>query len=171
MCAVGQSSVLIRISRDDFGVSTTEKKFVLSCRRIEDSSLKTETFGDFLRTKRPQNQFLTAVVKAAIGGVPGTGAEVLVDFRDQAGGFTGKLFPTARLVDSIAMDDGSSIDVTIVDMVNVCAFFEPLSFGIGYTGLELPSRDGNIVKILAFFSQVFPLPFGLVRKVASLRRE
>jgi len=82
----------------------------------------------------------------AIGGVPGTGAEVLVDFRDQAGGFTGKLFPTGRLVDSIAMDDGSSIEVTIVDMVNVCAFFEPLSFGIGCTGLELPNPDATFDK-------------------------
>ncbi len=82
----------------------------------------------------------------AIGGVPGTGAEVLVDFRDQRGGFTGKLFPTGRLVDSIAMDDGSSIDVTIVDMVNVCAFFEPRSFGIGCTGLELPHPDGTVVQ-------------------------
>jgi 2-methylaconitate cis-trans-isomerase PrpF len=84
--------------------------------------------------------------ETAIGGVPGTGAEVLVDFRDQAGGFTGKLFPTGHLVDSIAMDDGSSVEVTIVDMVNVCAFFEPLSFGLGYTGLELPDRDGTVVK-------------------------
>jgi 2-methylaconitate cis-trans-isomerase PrpF len=82
----------------------------------------------------------------AIGGVPGTGAEVLVDFRDQAGGFTGKLFPTGRLVDSIAMDDGSSIDVTIVDMVNVCAFFDALAFGIGCTGLEVPNPDGTVVK-------------------------
>lgn len=82
----------------------------------------------------------------AIGGIPGTGAEVLVDFRDQAGGFTGKLFPTGRLVDSIAMDDGSSVDVTIVDMVNVCAFFDALAFGIGCTGLELPNRDGTLVK-------------------------
>jgi 2-methylaconitate cis-trans-isomerase PrpF len=102
--------------------------------------------------------------ETAIGGVPGTGAEVLVDFRDQAGGFTGKLFPTGRLVDSIAMDDGSSVDVTIVDMVNVCAFFEPLSFGIGYTGLELPNRDGTIVKPLGMESRLTELRL----KVAKL---
>ncbi len=82
----------------------------------------------------------------AIGGVPGTGAEVLVDFRDQAGGFTGKLFPTGRLVDSITMDDGSSLDVTIVDMVNVCAFFEAQAFGLGCTGLELPNPDGTVLQ-------------------------
>jgi len=101
----------------------------------------------------------------AIGGVPGTGAEVLVDFRDQAGGFTGKLFPTGRLVDSIAMDDGSSFDVTIVDMVNVCAFFEPLSFGIGCTGLELPSPDGTVVMPLGMESRITELRLKVARLI------
>ncbi len=94
----------------------------------------------------------------AIGGVPGTGARILVDFSDQAGGFTGKLFPTGRLVDAVAMDDGSSIDVTIVDMVNVCAFFDPASFGIGCTGLELPNQDGGVVT-----------PQGMASRLAELR--
>ena len=81
----------------------------------------------------------------AVGGEPGTGAEILVDFRDLGGGFTGKLFPTGHLVDPIAMDDGSSIDVTIVDIANFCVFFDPTSFGIGCTGLELPSPDGTVL--------------------------
>jgi hypothetical protein len=42
------------------------------------------------------------------------------------------------------MDDGNSVNVTIGNMVKVCAFFEPLSFGVGYTRLELPNRDGTI---------------------------
>lgn len=96
--------------------------------------------------------------ETAIAGVPGTGAEVLVDFRDQAGGFTGKLFPTGRLVDSIGMDDGSSVDVTIMDMVNLCAFFEPRSFGIGCTGLELPEASGAVVE-----------PAGMAAWLAELR--
>ena len=94
----------------------------------------------------------------AIGGVPGTGAEILVDFRDQGGGFTGKLFPTGRLIDSIAMDDGSTIDVTIVDMVNLCAFFDPASFGIGCTGLELPTPSGDLVE-----------PAGMESRLTELR--
>jgi len=82
--------------------------------------------------------------QTAIGGEPGTGAEILVDYRDLAGGFTGKLFPTGHLVDTIRMEDGSAIDVTIVDLANLCVFFEPASFGIGSTGLELPSPDGTV---------------------------
>jgi 2-methylaconitate isomerase len=81
--------------------------------------------------------------QTAIGGEPGTSAEILVDSRDLAGGFTGKLFPTGHRVDSIRMEDGSAIDATIVDLANLCVFFDPTSFGIGCTGLELPSPDGT----------------------------
>jgi 2-methylaconitate cis-trans-isomerase PrpF len=80
--------------------------------------------------------------ETAISGVPGTGAEVLVDFREQAGGFTGKLFPTGRLVDTIQMDDGHTAEVTILDMVNLCVFFAPAS--LGFTGLELPDPSGAL---------------------------
>jgi hypothetical protein len=81
----------------------------------------------------------------AIAGVPGTGAEIMVDFREQGGGFTGRLFPTGNYVDSILMDDGTTVDVTIVDMVNICAFFDASQFGAGCTGLELPEHNGKIV--------------------------
>ena len=77
-------------------------------------------------------------------GVPGTGSKVLVDFREQGGAITGKLFPSGNLVDTIKMDDGTTIDVTITDMVNPCVFFKPADFGIGLTGLELPNPDGSL---------------------------
>jgi 2-methylaconitate cis-trans-isomerase PrpF len=79
-----------------------------------------------------------------IGGVPGTGGRVLVDFRDQSGAFTGRLFPTGKLVDTVEMDNGTSVEVTIMDMVNPCGFFDARSFGLGSTGLELPNPDGSL---------------------------
>ena len=66
--------------------------------------------------------------QTAVSGVPGTGAEVMVDFRDLGGGFTGKLFPTGNLADTITMDEGSSVDVAILDLANLCVFFDPASF-------------------------------------------
>jgi 2-methylaconitate isomerase len=81
----------------------------------------------------------------AVGGVPGTGAEILVDFRDQGGGFTGETFPTGSLVDTVTLSDGSVVDVSIMDMVNICGFFDAKQFGIGCTGLELPAPDGSII--------------------------
>ena len=77
-------------------------------------------------------------------GVPGTGSKVLVDFRDQGGALTGKLFPSGNLVDTITMDDGTAIDVTITDMVNPCVFFKAADFGIGLTGLELPNPNWSL---------------------------
>lgn len=95
---------------------------------------------------------------ATIDGVPGTGSRVGVDFRDQWGGFTGKLLPTGNVVDSVRLDDGTSVDVTIIDMVNVCAFFEPVGFGLDCTGLELPSGDGDVLG-----------PAGMADRIAELR--
>lgn len=79
-----------------------------------------------------------------IDGVPGTGSQIFVDFRDQIGGFTGRLFPTGNLVDKIEMDDGTTIDVTIMDVVNLCGFFDAEGFGLGYSGLELPNPDNTL---------------------------
>jgi 2-methylaconitate isomerase len=93
-----------------------------------------------------------------MGGVPGTGSEVLVDFRDQGGAFTGHLFPSGNVVDTIKMDDGTSIDVTIMDMVNPCGFFNAKDIGLGCTGLELPNPDNSLTG-----------PPGLGSRVGELR--
>jgi 2-methylaconitate cis-trans-isomerase PrpF len=93
-----------------------------------------------------------------IGGVPGSGAEILVDFRDQGGGFTGATFPTGNLVDTVTLSDGSRVDVTVVDMVNICGFFRAADFGLGCTGLELPAPDGSIVQ-----------PDGMLSRLTELR--
>ena len=63
-----------------------------------------------------------------IGGVPGSGATITVDFRDQGGGFTGATFPTGHLIDHVRMSDGTAVDVTIMDMVNICGFFDAEQF-------------------------------------------
>jgi 2-methylaconitate cis-trans-isomerase PrpF len=80
-----------------------------------------------------------------MAGVPGTGSKVLVDFRDQGGALTGKLFPSGNLVDTIKMDDGTTIDVTITDMTNPCVFFKAADFGLSLTGLELSNPDGTLI--------------------------
>lgn len=72
----------------------------------------------------------------AIPGVPGTGAEILMDYAGTVGAKTGKLLPSSHATDSITLEDGRRIEVTICDVANPCVFFAAES--VGLTGSELP---------------------------------
>ncbi|MDQ8000268.1 MAG: PrpF domain-containing protein [Bordetella sp.] len=76
----------------------------------------------------------------AIAGVPGTGAEILMDYTDTLGAKTGRLLPTGRAVDTIALEDGRRIEVSIVDAATPCVFIAAGSLGL--TGSELPPDIG-----------------------------
>lgn len=74
-----------------------------------------------------------------IAGVPGTGAEIRLDYSKTYGGVTGKLFPTGNVRDSIEVPSlGKSIDVTIVDIGNLSVFFK--ASDIGCQGTEMPQH-------------------------------
>lgn len=61
----------------------------------------------------------------AISGVPGTAAEVRLDFEDIAGGSTGDLFPTGSVIDTIEgiectlIDNGMPVVVMLADALDV----------------------------------------------------
>lgn len=73
----------------------------------------------------------------SIDGVPGTGAQIDLDFSNTAGAVTGNVLPTGNVRDQIAsriLD--RNIDVTIVDVANPCVFIAASSLGLH--GNELP---------------------------------
>jgi methylitaconate Delta-isomerase len=73
----------------------------------------------------------------AIDGVPGTGAEILLDFAGTAGAATGVLLPTGRVLDLLDVPAlGATIEVTIVDLANPCVFFR--ASAVGMAGTESP---------------------------------
>ena len=72
----------------------------------------------------------------AIAGVPGTGAEILMDYVATVGAKTGKLLPTDRAVDTMKLEDGRSIEVSVVDTANPCVFISAESLGLSCN--ELP---------------------------------
>jgi 2-methylaconitate cis-trans-isomerase PrpF len=75
----------------------------------------------------------------AIDGVPGTGAEVALDYSNTSGGATGKLLPTGNVRDSVKVPSlGRSIEVSIVDIGTICVFFRAADLGL--TGSELPGQ-------------------------------
>lgn len=72
----------------------------------------------------------------AIPGVPGTGAEILMDYSDTVGARTGHLLPTGQVVDTVTLEDGRAIEVTVCDVANPCVFVAAADLGL--TGSELP---------------------------------
>ena len=75
----------------------------------------------------------------AIDGVPGSGAEVRLDFSATVGAATGTMLPTGNVRDRIAVERlGREIDVSIVDVANPCVFVA--ADDLGLTGTEMPGQ-------------------------------
>jgi hypothetical protein len=86
-----------------------------------------------------------------IAGVPGTGADIGLDYSQTFGGVTGKLFPTGQVRDSIYVPSlGKDIDVTVVDIGNLSVFFKAAD--IGCQGTELPHQISQAT--LAVFEEI-----------------
>ena len=73
----------------------------------------------------------------AIDGVPGTGAAIALDYSATAGGSTGSLLPTGNPTDQLDVD-GRAVAVTILDIANLCVFFDARA--VGLVGTEGPAE-------------------------------
>ncbi|MCX4163285.1 MULTISPECIES: 2-methylaconitate cis-trans isomerase PrpF family protein [Paraburkholderia] len=82
----------------------------------------------------------------AIPGVPGTGAEIFMDYTQTIGAKTGHALPTGRAVDTIALEDGRTLEVTIGDVANPCVFLR--ASDVGASGSELPDQIDSMRALL-----------------------
>lgn len=73
-----------------------------------------------------------------ISGVPGTGAEIKLHFLDPGGAITGKLLPTGNVVDTLRLESGKTVEVSIIDAGNLAGFVRAEQ--IGLRGDELPAE-------------------------------
>lgn len=73
-----------------------------------------------------------------IDGVPGTGARIMLDFSDSAGGITGKLLPTDNTKDVLNVAGYGQFEVSIVDAANPLVFIRAESLGM--VGTEAPGE-------------------------------
>ncbi|MGO4392764.1 2-methylaconitate cis-trans isomerase PrpF family protein [Variovorax sp. M-6] len=74
-----------------------------------------------------------------VDGVPGTGAEVALDYSGTSGATTGKLLPTGQARNWVYVSKlGREIPVSIVDVGTACVFIRAGDLGV--TGTELPGQ-------------------------------
>ena len=78
----------------------------------------------------------------AIDGIPGAGAMILLEFLNPGGSMTGRLLPTGRPTDTLAVPGVGTVIVSLVDAANPVVFVRPADLGL--TGLETADRvDGD----------------------------
>jgi len=68
-----------------------------------------------------------------VPGVPGSGARILIDFSDTAGGATGNLLPTGNPRDRLAVEGVGEIDVSLIDIGNAHVFIRAADVGLAGT--------------------------------------
>ncbi|MBI2371737.1 MAG: 3-methylitaconate isomerase [Deltaproteobacteria bacterium] len=81
-----------------------------------------------------------------IDGVPGTGAEIKLEFLDPGGSLTGRLLPTGQACETLVLDDGRRFTASIVDAANPVVFL--LAEELGVKGTELPDAVNANAKLL-----------------------
>ncbi len=88
----------------------------------------------------------------SIAGVPGTGAEIFMDYSKTIGAKTGKLLPTENVIDKLTLEDGRKLETSICDVANTCVFVR--AEDIGLTGDELPEQINHDDKLVNFLRQI-----------------
>jgi len=73
-----------------------------------------------------------------IAGIPGTGAKIFMDYRHTLGAITNKIFPTGNAIDTIEMENGTKINITICDVANLIVFVKATALNL--KGTELPTE-------------------------------
>ena len=78
----------------------------------------------------------------AIGGVPGTGAAISLDFSQAVGAITGRLLPTGNTTDLLDVPGVGMVEMSIVDGANMAVYVHHGTLGMA--GIESPEEiDAN----------------------------
>lgn len=131
------------------GLYAVEEGFVAAVEPETTVRVHNTNTGKILRIKVPVKNGKPVTEGAfAIDGVPGTGAEIKLDFSLTSGAATGQLLPTGKERDRIFVASlGREIDVSIVDIANTCVFIKASDLGL--SGSELPqTMPASAVEIL-----------------------
>lgn len=83
----------------------------------------------------------------SIDGVPSTGSRITLSFLDPSGAKTGKALPTGNMVDTLKLQDRTTIQASLVDVANPGVFV--LASDVGVAGDATPEILGEDSSIMA----------------------
>ena len=108
----------------------------------------------------------------AVPGVPGTGARILIDFADTAGGATGALLPTGNPVDRLEVEGFGPLDMSLVDIGNAHVFVRAADLGLAgtETAAEIDARP-ELRDLLERIRGTGAVRMGMVSTAARARTE
>lgn len=100
----------------------------------------------------------------AIGGVPGSGPRIDLDFGDFGGGAMNKgILPTGNVVDRFDVPGIGQIEATVVDAANLCVFLRARDVGLNpQTGVEELQADTALVQRLETIRATIAREIGFV---------
>jgi len=107
-----------------------------------------------------------------VPGVPGTGARIMLDFADTAGGATGALLPTGNAMDRLDVPGVGEIDVSLIDIGNAHVFVRARD--VGLRGTESPAEidaDRELLDRLERIRGAGAVRMGMASSVAAARTE
>jgi hypothetical protein len=107
-----------------------------------------------------------------VPGVPGSGARILIDFADTAGGATGRLLPTGNPVDVLDVPGHGRLEVSLVDIGNAHVFLRAADLGLAgtETAAEIDAR-GDLRALLERIRGLAAQRMGMLADGAQSVRE
>ena len=88
----------------------------------------------------------------AIPGVPGTGAEIVMNWVETIGAKTGKLLPTGNAVDDIVLENGTVVHATLCDAGNPCVWVP--ADELGCSGSELSDAINDNTSLIEAIREI-----------------
>jgi 2-methylaconitate cis-trans-isomerase PrpF len=108
----------------------------------------------------------------AVPGVPGTGAEIAMNWVGTVGAKTGHLLPTGNPVDKIEMESGKEIEASLVDAGNPLVFVHAEDFGIeGSELVDAIDRNKQLIDAVREVRGKAAVLFGLCKDWQQVDRE
>ncbi len=72
-----------------------------------------------------------------VDGVPGSGAEILIDMRETVGGVTGSLLPTGSPLDTFDVPGVGRVEISVVDIAYLCVMVRAADLGVAEGSLPV----------------------------------